>query len=118
MNEKLYKIRRDDGLFSTGSSNPKFNKKGKIWRRLRDLKCHLVYFIYNSKKVNIYQDCEIVELEMTEISKWPINLELNNMIRKREDVKKEFEEKYKKKIEQEEKIKLKELLKKYGDKDV
>lgn len=60
---KCYKIRRtSDNLFSTGGSNPCFNKEGKIWSTLARLKSHIRQ-INNSK---IYENCELVTFEYSE----------------------------------------------------
>ena len=42
MQERIFRIRRvSDGLYSTGGYIPTFNKKGKSWRRLGDVKAAL-----------------------------------------------------------------------------
>jgi len=37
----VYKIKRQDGLFSTGGYTPRWNKKGKTWNTLGALNSHL-----------------------------------------------------------------------------
>ena len=72
-----FKIRRkSDGLFSTGGTTPKFTKNGKTWSSIGALKNHLN--LMNGKRwdsywkqylpINktYYDDCEVVELNITE----------------------------------------------------
>jgi len=42
-----YKILNKKGLYSTGGFEPSFEKKGKTWKRLRDLKSHLTQYKKN-----------------------------------------------------------------------
>ena len=64
---KVYKLRnKKTGLFSLGGLYPKYNKSGKIWKRMSDLKLHLSMFDSNRDKE--YLDLvEIVEYEMQEV---------------------------------------------------
>ena len=60
----IYKIRRSDGLFSSGGHNPRFNKTGKIWKNLGHLKNHLLQVRHFDK---LYTTCEVVTYEVTEV---------------------------------------------------
>lgn len=62
---KVYKIRNKDGLFSTGTSSPRWTKEGKTWTSLGKLKNHLNLFIteWNGGFL-IPEDWEIVEAEV------------------------------------------------------
>ncbi len=63
----VYKIRRVDGLFSMGGSDPKFNKVGKIWKRKGDLSSHLTCVAeYGWKGSKPYDESEVVKYELTE----------------------------------------------------
>lgn len=45
MTTTVYKIRcKSNGLFSNGGYKPKFNKKGKMWLKICDIKNHLHLF--------------------------------------------------------------------------
>ena len=70
-----YKIRnRETGLFSNGGCAPKWNKKGKAWGSLGNLKLHLSMFkaySYNEQTKNVdkyyklpagYDNAEIIKL--------------------------------------------------------
>jgi hypothetical protein len=64
--EYHYKIRRKaDGLFSTGGYKPDWSSKGKVWKKVGHLKCHLAQFSLNSGscygRSNPYEDCELVQ---------------------------------------------------------
>jgi hypothetical protein len=65
---KVYKIRRkSDGLFSTGTINPKFTKRGKIWIEPHFMQNHIIMLIKQNKgNINTYFDCEYVEYELNE----------------------------------------------------
>lgn len=77
--ETVYKIRRrSDGKYSTGGTEPKFSKTGKVWRTLGQLKSHLTLveksgnWPYTPKKrrqrlIAFYQHCEIVRFEIREV---------------------------------------------------
>lgn len=60
-----FKIRRRDGLFSTGGCRPRWTKNGKTWTNLGHLKNHL-----NITDPGVYAGCELVTLEVsvTEVS--------------------------------------------------
>ena len=80
-NEKIYMIRRmTDGLFSTGSAYPSFNKRGKMWKSVGSVKAHMLMVMGNYGVVdyngdfhpdkyyeghNPYKDCEVVESEIS-----------------------------------------------------
>jgi len=40
----VYKIQRQDGLFSTGGKRPKWKKEGKLWNCRASLSKHLALF--------------------------------------------------------------------------
>jgi hypothetical protein len=71
----VFKIRRKaDGLYSTGGGEPRWNKKGKVWNGIGQLKNHLNLFKPQFKgdvdtTAHTYKGCEIVwfELELAEI---------------------------------------------------
>lgn len=44
MDIKIYKIENQEGNFSTGTMNPRWTKKGKIWQSLGAVKLHLRQF--------------------------------------------------------------------------
>lgn len=74
---KVYRIQRDDGLFSTGGVHPIFTKEGKYWRTKAHIKAHFNIMTNRySKKFTIkdfYENCTIVEYELTETTR--INIE-------------------------------------------
>ena len=73
----VFKIRRNsDGLFSMGGSTPGFNKTGKIWKQKGHVTSHLgQLWGYNRPctypQRHVYEDCEIVPYELTEIPAGP-----------------------------------------------
>lgn len=75
--ETIYKIRRDDGLFSTGGMSPSFTVKGKIWRQKGHLHNHLNQ-VHGASRV--YAGCDIVTFEVveTEVNRTGINEYLDN----------------------------------------
>lgn len=125
MAETFYKIRRRDGLFSSGGHYPNFSKKGKIWRTMGHLRNHLNSLAPGDR----YNDCEIIELVSTEHIVCSVRLELEaiqnrerdrqNRERDRQRVVMErarlMREKEIKEQEEKEKQKLVELLKKYPE---
>ncbi len=72
----MFRIRKEGTqLYSTGGSNPKFNKLGKTWTGKGALKLHLRLFITDRNwntvkewKNNIPRDWEVVELQRIELS--------------------------------------------------
>lgn len=67
----VWKIRRHDGLFSSGGVLPHFGKSGKVWACLGDVKRHL-------RLVNpiIYKGCTIIEF--SPIEEYPIEILLED----------------------------------------
>lgn len=69
MGDTVYRIRRADGLYSTGGSNPRWTAKGKTWSGTGPLKNHL-HFIRNSWATraygNPYKDAELVAFVVSE----------------------------------------------------
>lgn len=60
---QIFKIKRADGMFSSGGVFPKFRKRGKIWSQRNHLTNHLRQ-VKNIDKV--YKDCTIIIYEVTE----------------------------------------------------
>lgn len=64
-----YQIRRrTDGLYSTGGTNPRFTKRGKLWTK-SPLHSHLnLVAKYGSRGYTMhpYADCDVIEIELTE----------------------------------------------------
>lgn len=66
----VFKIRRKaDGLFSTGGIEPRWDKKGKTWNGIGQLKNHLNQFKPQFKgdddtTIKTYKGCEIVWYEL------------------------------------------------------
>lgn len=58
-----YKIRNSKGLFSTGGTDPVFNKDGKVWTSEATLKCHLTQYMtcYPGRYRLVPDDWQIVE---------------------------------------------------------
>ena len=85
---EVYRIRRNDGLFSTGGQWPDFNKNGKIWKMKGHLTSHLNQ-IHTAKK-DVYDHCELVVYEIveTEVS----SQKLQDYIAEREEAKRAREE--------------------------
>ena len=70
---KAYKIRRPDGMFSTGGSTPAFNKRGKFWPQLNHVVNHIIMVNQNFFRSSVvdankypYHDCEIVTYSLKE----------------------------------------------------
>jgi hypothetical protein len=58
----VYKIQNSQGLFSRGGLyRPRFDKKGKIWRKLGGLVCHLM-----NQSAPIPEDWVVIEYELME----------------------------------------------------
>jgi len=74
---KVYKIRdKNTGLFSTGGTQPDWNKEGKTWMSIGHIKNHLHQFIYteynfdwtsHTEENKIPQEWEVVQYERTEV---------------------------------------------------
>lgn len=69
MSDVFYKIRRDDGLFSTGGTSPYFNEDGKVWHKRGHLSNHLAQF--NAHQIrgpkSPYAGCKIVSYVATPV---------------------------------------------------
>jgi len=72
----VYKIRRSDGLFSTGGVDPTFNTVGKTWSSWRNLQIHITlvngglsgYEKGDKRLIRHYKNCVIVTYEyMSEV---------------------------------------------------
>ena len=71
----VYKIRRADGMFSMGGSDPKFNKTGKIWKQRGHLTSHLTCVAdHGWKGSKPYDDCQVVTYELTETAVGAISI--------------------------------------------
>lgn len=74
--QKLYKIRNKNGLFSSGGERPHFSKSGKTWVGIGPLKNHFNWVEQarnyswkagRDKPVEtlvVYEDCDIVEFDI------------------------------------------------------
>ena len=74
--QKFYKIRNKNGLFSTGGMHPYFTKSGKTWVGIGPLKNHIncieqtrdsSWKAGRDKPVEtlvVYEDCDIVEFDI------------------------------------------------------
>lgn len=78
---RVWKIRNNKGLFSTGTYKPRFTKEGKTWHRLAHVEAHIrQFFSPNSKyadptgpgwittDTSTYVGCAVVEYQLTEVS--------------------------------------------------
>lgn len=62
---KVYKIKNNKGLFSTGGMYPNFTKHGKAWSHLGHVKLHLNQVV----RAGRYDDCVVVVYELIEEEK-------------------------------------------------
>lgn len=62
---KVFKIRDENGLYSTGGMSPDFTKGGKVWNNIGHVKSHLRQFL-GGRELEIYQKAVIVCIEYTE----------------------------------------------------
>ena len=75
---KVYKIRDENGLYSTGGTSPEFNKNGKTWNNIGHVKNHLRQFFdrtsYRRNRSELYDNAEIIAIEIseTEVEKQPV----------------------------------------------
>lgn len=60
----IYRIKRCDGLFSTGGMDPDFHEHGKLWTNIGHVKNHLNLF--RDKGWTVYEDCVLVSYELSE----------------------------------------------------
>jgi hypothetical protein len=72
----LYRIVRDDGLFSCGGHSPRFSKTGKTWYRKADVRRHLSEL--SRGWIDTYKKCQIVSeyYELKESASWSCATEL------------------------------------------
>lgn len=67
---KVYKIRDQNGLYSTGGQSPEFNKNGKTWNNIGHVKNHLRQFFdrtnYRRNRSELYDNAEIIAIEISE----------------------------------------------------
>lgn len=61
---KLYKIRNEEGLYSSGGSRPDWTKKGKTWSNIGYIKNHIHQI--SDRDISIYDNAVIVEIEIKE----------------------------------------------------
>ena len=64
-------MRLSDNKFSNGGSSPHFTLSGKTWSSIGQLKNHLRLIRYTPE---VYDNCRIVELSMTENDHEPFSL--------------------------------------------
>jgi uncharacterized short protein YbdD (DUF466 family) len=57
--EEQYRIRRDDGMYSTGGRHPSWNKKGKVWKKLSHLRNAVTQTLENRVYGRYQHDCVI-----------------------------------------------------------
>ena len=69
---EVFKIRRDDGLFSTGGQRPRFAKRGKSWATRAHVNQHLAQFNSRFMHGMPYQNCELVRYEFVEAGTTPL----------------------------------------------
>lgn len=62
---KVFKIRDENGLFSTGGTSPSFTHAGKVWNNIGHVKSHLRQFL-GGRQLEIYANAKIVCIEYTE----------------------------------------------------
>ncbi len=85
---KVYKIRDENGLYSTGGMNPSFTKAGKTWNNIGHLKNHLRQFFdrtaYRGRRAELYENAEIIAIEIveTELEKQPVPNMIIDMLEK------------------------------------
>lgn len=74
----VFKIRnKESGLFSTGGEYPRFNKTGKAWSSMRNLRLHLSQFVTGPHRFHrFYDGCEIVELVIKEQTEPELNIHM------------------------------------------
>lgn len=110
----IFKIQTKDGRFAKPSSwCTSYTKDGKVWSKLHHLEAHLrerdIQTIKDYKK----DGCEIVEYEMVEVARYPLDDILNSI----NDKKKNKEEiralERQKRIEERERAELQRLAAKY-----
>jgi hypothetical protein len=60
----MFKIRdRETGLFSSGGMSPRWRVEGKVWKKKQHVSSH-----FNHVDINFYEDADVVEFEMREVS--------------------------------------------------
>lgn len=63
---KVYRIRDKDGRYSSGGQDPDFTKAGKTWANIGHVKNHIRQFMGRYRISEIYDNAEIVEIEVEE----------------------------------------------------
>lgn len=106
----VYKIRKANGLFSSGGSEPRFTKKGKVWGSLGALKQHLALF----SNFGMYEGCEVVAFEYIETEATPVNSFVQDVREARKKREQAIRERTRLAKENREKAMLALLQKKYG----
>ena len=71
---KVYRIRDKDGRYSSGGQDPDFTKSGKTWANIGHVKNHIRQFMGRYRISEIYNDAEIVEIEVEEKDLKTINI--------------------------------------------
>lgn len=108
----VYKIRNTQtGLYSKGGLYPRWDKKGKIWKRTADLSNHI-----GIVRAGVYNDAEIIVLEIQEAPVEIISIkEYTNAITERRNKRiKARDDRYNAYLRQKELAELERLQSKYG----
>jgi hypothetical protein len=105
---KIYKIRNQKGLYSTGGQIPKWSKCGKSWTSKGALSSHLSLVINSC-----YDNCDLIELETIENAVIPIKEILEEKKLSKIEKERKMQEYIVKCKEQRERQQLKELKIKY-----
>lgn len=63
--DKLYRIRNTEGLYSTGGSSPKFTKRGKIWTNIGHVKSH-IHMLDKYGRATYRNECHLQTYFITE----------------------------------------------------
>lgn len=71
---KVYRIRDKDGRYSSGGMDPDFTKAGKTWANIGHVKNHIRQFMDRYRVSEIYNDAEVVEIEVQEKDLKTINV--------------------------------------------
>jgi hypothetical protein len=63
------------GLFSCGAHEPKFSKRGKIWKQMNHLTSHLLQLSSEGKKLYQANEAEIVSYKLEEVETDAISID-------------------------------------------
>ena len=115
MDRKVYKIRRlDDDMFSRGGTHPGFNRTGKTWQSIANLRSHLNQL--SRRGLELYEHCIVVEFQIIqeELATRSIGMFVKDMEAKREKKRLEAEQHKQTLIESAERLEWQRLNKKFG----